>query len=212
MSYGANLWIYFILLFGIVVVPGMDMLFVIANSLNGGLRTGLSATAGIMLGGSVHSVFGLLLVTTLAKLSPVVFQPLVLAGALYMMWIGYTLARSSITVGTIEGQNDASNVRAFRQGTMTCLLNPKAYIFVMAVYPQFMKPEFGSMTQQAIIMGTMTVLTQGTIYGSIALAAGKARSALLANPRVIILLGRSIGILFIIVAAYTLWHNPVSKG
>src|SRR5437899_11483956 len=49
MSYTENLWLFFILLFGIIAVPGMDMLFVLANALTGGGNRGLAATAGIML-------------------------------------------------------------------------------------------------------------------------------------------------------------------
>ena len=52
LAYLEHLWLYFVLLVGIVVVPGMDMMFVLANALTGGRRAGLAATAGIMLGGA----------------------------------------------------------------------------------------------------------------------------------------------------------------
>jgi threonine/homoserine/homoserine lactone efflux protein len=211
MSYAANLWIFFILLFGIIIVPGMDMLFVIANSLTGGLRAGFSATAGIMTGGAVHAVFGLLLVSLLTSVSPHVFRPLVILGALYMGWIGYTLVRNSIRIGSINEKPSGSVMKAFRQGTVTCLLNPKAYIFIMAVYPQFMKPEFGSMVMQGIVMGVMTVLTQGVIYGSLAIGADRVRTALFANPKAIIIVGHIIGVAFMIIAVYALWQGLVEK-
>jgi threonine/homoserine/homoserine lactone efflux protein len=58
MTYTQNLWLYFVLLFGIIIVPGMDMFFVMANSLIGGRARGMSATAGIMVGGVFHTIFG----------------------------------------------------------------------------------------------------------------------------------------------------------
>ena len=58
MNYTENLWLFFVLLFGIIAVPGMDMLFVLANALTGGSNRGLAATAGIMLGGAVHTLNG----------------------------------------------------------------------------------------------------------------------------------------------------------
>lgn len=58
MTYAENLWLYAVLVFGIVVVPGVDMLFVLANALTGGRRAGLAATAGVMLGGAAHTLFG----------------------------------------------------------------------------------------------------------------------------------------------------------
>ena len=52
MTYAENLWLFSLLLAGIIVVPGMDMIFVIANGLTGGRRAGIAATSGIMLGGA----------------------------------------------------------------------------------------------------------------------------------------------------------------
>ena len=58
MTYSDALWIYLVLLFGIIVVPGMDMLFVLANALTGGRRAGMAATGGIMVGGVAHTLSG----------------------------------------------------------------------------------------------------------------------------------------------------------
>jgi threonine/homoserine/homoserine lactone efflux protein len=55
MSYTQNLWLFFVLLFGIIIVPGMDMFFVITNSLIGGKARGLAATAGSMLSSGLGS-------------------------------------------------------------------------------------------------------------------------------------------------------------
>jgi threonine/homoserine/homoserine lactone efflux protein len=56
MTYVQSLWIYSVLLFGIVVVPGMDMLFAVTNALTGGRRAGMAAVGGLMLGGAFHAV------------------------------------------------------------------------------------------------------------------------------------------------------------
>ena len=73
MSYTENIWIFFVLLLGIIMVPGMDMLFVLTNALTGGRRAGLSATFGIMAGGVVHTLFGAIGVGVLMKLAPQLF-------------------------------------------------------------------------------------------------------------------------------------------
>src|SRR5438128_2696067 len=103
MTYAQNLWIFFALLFGIIIVPGMDMMFVLANALTGGRRLGLAATAGVMAGGLAHTAFGALGVGVLLKLAPALFTGMLLAGAAYMAWIGLSLARSTIAIGAIEG-------------------------------------------------------------------------------------------------------------
>lgn len=207
MGYTEALWIYLVLLFGIIVVPGMDMFFVLANALTGGRRSGMSAVSGIMLGGAVHTLFGAIAVGVLTQLPTMVFQAMILVGAAYMAWIGWTLLRSSITVDSIGQARSRSDWVAFRQGLVTCLLNPKAYLFVLAVFPQFMRPEFGPIWSQALVMGIMTVIMQFLIYGALALAAGKGRDALIGNPQVTIWIGRGAGALFIAVALFTAWHG-----
>jgi threonine/homoserine/homoserine lactone efflux protein len=204
MSYTENIWIFFVLLLGIIMVPGMDMLFVLTNALTGGRRAGLSATFGIMAGGVVHTLFGAIGVGVLMKLAPQLFTLLIFVGAAYMAWIGITLVRSSISVHSVGAARSRSSWVAFRQGAVTCILNPKAYLFVFSVYPQFMRPQYGSIWSQATVMGTMTVLTQLGIYGGLALAAGKSRDFLFARPGVTMFAGRAAGYLFIVMAA---WHG-----
>jgi threonine/homoserine/homoserine lactone efflux protein len=206
MTYGENLWLYFILLFGIVIVPGMDMLYVLASALTGGKRAGLAATAGLMFGGAVHSLYGALGIGLLTRFLPWLFNPLLVVGALYMAWIGVTLMRSSITVGgAITGGQ--SSWRAFRQGAITCLINPKAYLFMLAVYPQFLKPVYGPIWIQGVIMGLMTVGMQLAVYGTLAVTAGSSRQMLVSNPAATALAGRIAGALLVIVSALGLWHE-----
>jgi threonine/homoserine/homoserine lactone efflux protein len=209
MTYAMNLWIYFLLLAGIIIIPGMDMLLVIANALTGGLKTGFATVCGIMLGGIFHTLFGAALVTVLVEVSPQLFNPLVIAGALYMGWIGYTLARSTIRIDTDNSPVSGSAWRAFRQGTFTCILNPKAWLFVLAVYPQFLKPDFGPIIPQAVIMGLMTIATQAIVYGLIAITASRTRTLLASHPVAIVYTARAIGLAFMTIAALTLMRELV---
>jgi threonine/homoserine/homoserine lactone efflux protein len=206
MTYAENLWLFAILLFGIVIVPGMDMLYVLASALTGGKRAGLAATGGLMLGGAVHSLYGALGIGLLTRFLPWLFNPLLVAGALYMAWIGLTLMRSSITVGGTPAGGQSS-WRAFRQGAITCLINPKAYLFMLAVYPQFLKPIYGPIWIQGIIMGLMTVGMQGAVYGTLAVTAGSSRQMLVANPGATALAGRVAGALLVAVSALGIWHE-----
>ncbi len=203
MTYAQNLWLFTVLVFGIIIVPGMDMFFVIANALTGGRARGLSATAGVMLGGVFHTVFAAVCVGVLTALPSFVFTTILLAGATYMAWIGWTLLRSTITVSSLEDTGSRSMKQAFGQGFITCVLNPKAYMFTLAVYPSFMLAKFGSMLGQALVLGLVTIVTQGLVYGGLGLAAAKSRDFLTGSPAVTIWIGRGAGALFLAVAAWT---------
>jgi len=159
-----------------------------------------------MTGGAFHALIGTLAVGFLLILPPVLITAVIFAGAAYMASIGVTLLRSSITIGAIGKAADRSLAIAYRQGLLTTLLNPKGYLFVVAVYPQFIKPQFGPVWQQGVIMGAMLMLTMLAVYGVLILAAGSARTFLSAHPNVTIAFGRAAGAVFILVAAITAWH------
>lgn len=205
MSYPEALWIFFILLAGIIIVPGMDMIFVMANGLTGGKKAGLVATSGIMTGGAFHTAFGTFAVAGLSRLVPQLYGPMLIAGALYMIWIGFTLSRSAITLDPVEGSASRPLTRIFGQAVITCVLNPKAWLFVLAVYPQFIRPEFGPLWAQALVIGVMVAAVQFTVYGGLGLMAARSRDAMRGNPKFTIWAGRIAGFLLIAAAAYTLW-------
>ena len=207
MTYPEALWIFFILLAGIIIVPGMDMIFVLANALTGGRRAGLTATFGIMTGGAFHTAFGVFAVVGLSQLIPQLYAPMLLAGSAYMIWIGLTLARSSITVNPVEASASRSLITIFSQAILTCVLNPKAWLFVLAVYPQFIKPAFGPLWSQALVIGVMVAAVQFAVYGGLGLMASRGRDAVVGNPRLTIWTGRIAGLLLVATALFTMWRG-----
>lgn len=207
MSYGDNLALFFALVFGIIIVPGMDMAFVMASGLTGGRKAGLAAVGGIVAGGWVHSLWAAFGVGVLIKTLPWLFNVLLLAGAAYIAWIGWSLARSHIVLGKIDAAPERSTLATFRQGIITCLLNPKAYLFMLAVYPQFIKPQYGEVAGQALVMALIITMTQGSVYGVLGVAAGHSRQWLSARPQLIATISRCAGVLLIAIALLTAWHG-----
>ncbi|MBK1871104.1 LysE family translocator [Aestuariivirga sp. YIM B02566] len=207
MTYPEALWIFFILLAGIIIVPGMDMIYVMANALTGGRKAGLTATFGIMAGGAFHTAFGVFAVVGMSQLVPQIYAPMLIAGALYMIWIGVTLARSSIVMGKVDGSSARSLLTIFAQAVVTCILNPKAWLFVLAVYPQFIRPAFGPLWSQALVIGIMVAAVQFAVYGGLGLMAAAGRNAMAGSPAFTIWSGRVAGLLLIAAALLTLWRG-----
>ena len=206
MIFAQNLWLFALLVFGIILVPGMDMLFVLSNTLTSGRSTGLMATAGIMLGGLVHTIAGALGVTILFEMAPWLFSALMVIGTLYMIWIGISLLRSTIRVADVPEAKRKSGLIAFRQGLLTCLVNPKAYLFVITVFPQFLRPQLGPIWLQASAFGLVTITAQLLVYGGLAVAASRSADFLIANPHATTLIGRLCGGLFLLLALWSGWH------
>ena len=89
-----SLWLYALLVLGIVALPGMDMAYVVSSGLAGGARCAAAAIAGVVVGGMVHVVTATLGITALLASSPRMLRVLVLAGAAYMAWMGLQLLRA----------------------------------------------------------------------------------------------------------------------
>lgn len=169
LAHTPQLWLFVLLVLGIIALPGMDMAFVLGSTLVDGLRGGLAAVAGVVVGGMAHTVMAGLGVGLALQTVPRLYVVMLCAGALYLMWIGWSLVRGASALGDIASAPSRSPAATFRQGLLTCLLNPKAYLFMVAVFPQFAHPENGSLAAQTAAMGAIIATTQLAVYGAVAL-------------------------------------------
>jgi threonine/homoserine/homoserine lactone efflux protein len=203
MNHYEQLWLFFALVFGIIVLPGLDMAFVLGSTLAGGRTRGFAAVAGIVAGGICHVVMTALGISVLIKLVPGAFNAVLLAGALYIAWIGISLMRSESSLGLQPDTRPRSRAATFRQGVLTSLLNPKAYLFMLAVFPQFLRPEYGLLWLQAAVMWLIIAINQLCVYGGVALTADRARLWLQDRPGASLLAARCVGGLLIAAATLT---------
>lgn len=203
MTHYSQLWFFFVLVFGIIVTPGMDMAYIMGSALTGGLRSGFTALAGIMVAAVYHVGIGALGIGVLLKLLPAAFNALLLVGSLYIAWIGWSVLKGAATFDVGTEVNPQRTLATFRRGLLTSMLNPKAYLFTLAVYPQFIRPEYGSLVAQACMIWVIINITQLGVYGAVVLAAHGLRGWLAANPQSGVMVGRSVGIALVLGAIYT---------
>ncbi len=173
-----DLCLFFVLVFGIIVLPGMDMAFVAGSALTSGLRGGLVAVAGIVAAGMVHTAVGASGFAALMLWWPAAFNVLLAAGAAYMVWIGLSLWRASRSVSASGSAATAAPARlrsTFGRAMLTCLLNPKAYAFMLAVFPAFLRSAEHTLPVQATRLGIVIALTQAAVYGAVAVFVASAQ-------------------------------------
>jgi threonine/homoserine/homoserine lactone efflux protein/ketosteroid isomerase-like protein len=220
-----DLWLFFLLVAGVIALPGMDMAYVAGNALVGGLRAGAAAVAGIMAGGLVHVAVAMTGIATLLAVWPAAFDALLVAGALYMAWIGWQIVRSTSTstpgaadVPAVASPSPAAPARTparvFRGAAFTCLVNPKAYAFSLAVFPAFVHAGGRPLVLQASLLAAIVVSTQAAIYGAVALAAAGTGRAAGASASTTRRLARVVGPLLIVGAVATLvlgWRPAQAK-
>ncbi|MBG9389349.1 LysE family translocator [Caenimonas aquaedulcis] len=204
MDSSPQLWLFFLMVLGIVILPGVDMAFVAASALGGGRRGGAFAVAGIVAGGFCHVAASALGIGLLIHMVPAIFNTVLLVGAAYIAWIGISLMRAASSAQPMPLARSAGRPWAtFRQAILTSLLNPKAYLFMFAVFPQFLQPERGAVWSQSAVLSLIIATTQIWVYGLVAVAAGSAQAGLGSRPQLQAWLMRGAGAMLVGGAAWT---------
>ena len=144
----------------LTLAPGPDTFLVIANTSAGGFRRGFATVLGIVSGG----VFYVLLIGCgLARFllySPRLFYTVKLAGACYLLYLGWGALRSALQGRTAAEPEVAPAVAPARsarasylQGLLTNALNPKIAVFYLAFLPQFLNPGDPVVLKSALLIG-----------------------------------------------------------
>lgn len=162
----------------VVVIPGPDMALVARNVLRHGRAAGFATSGGICTGilcWAVAAAFG---VSTILATSAIAFTALKLAGAAYLIYLGIAtlLARDE---RVRPGVNDRSPLpwhRAWLQGLLSALLNPKLGVFFLTLLPQFIAPDdppVGRALQLAVLfdlIGVIWLMTYSAMLGAVSAA------------------------------------------
>jgi len=163
----------------IVVVPGPTVTLIIANSLRHGARSGMLNMLGTQIGEAVIiTVVGIGLTSFIEAMGHW-FDWLRLAGAAYLVWLGWKMIRSSgEAIAGVPAQVPRGGFVV--QGCIVALSNPKTLLFFGAFFPQFIDPNRDYIMQIAI-MGLTAMLISAISDSAYALASGRAGRALSAK-------------------------------
>jgi homoserine/homoserine lactone efflux protein len=156
----------------IIIVPGPTVTVIIANSLRNGARAGLLNVAGTQAGLAIMLVVLAAGLQVIVQSMAYVFDWIRLAGAAYLVWLGFKLLRSDGTMGAIKDVPRAHGAY-FWQGFIVILSNPKALFFFGAFIPQFLNPE-GNAIAQTLLLGATFMVVATVLDAVYALLAGGA--------------------------------------
>jgi threonine/homoserine/homoserine lactone efflux protein len=206
MPHRPDLWLFFLMVLGVIALPGMDMAFVAGSTITRGLKGGVAALSGIVTGGLLHVGVGATGVAALLVMWPAGFNALLVAGAAYMVWVGWAIWSSASSAGATRASDSPRELGGiFRRAVVTCLLNPKAYAFMLAVFPAFIQSPQHGIAAQALRLGAIIAATQFGVYGAVAVLVASSRRWQGAGPRSSLWMARAVGAALIIGAVATPW-------
>jgi threonine/homoserine/homoserine lactone efflux protein len=166
----------------VTLTPGPATAMVIRNALRGGRRSAFLTTLGNSIGVLFWGVASALGVSALIAASEVAFTVLKVTGAVVLVWLGFQSLRGRrVEQSSGSGCEDGWSPRAFRDGLVTCLANPKLAIFFVALFPQFLARGHSNVTT-GLAMAALIVALDLVWYSALALAVTRARHAFVSGP------------------------------
>jgi len=148
-----DIWTYVLGTAAIILLPGPNSIFVLTTAARHGVKAGYRAAAGVFIGDWVLMGAAALGVASLLRAYPPVFMVVKYAGAAYLAYVGISMAVSafrkrrsassgaSAAVGSPGGSEPAVR-RPFRRALVISLLNPKAILFFISFFIQFLDPTY----------------------------------------------------------------------
>lgn len=179
----------------LTITPGLDTALVLRTAASEGPRRGLWSGLGVITGcmvwaASVAAGLGVLLVA-----SRVGYAALRWAGAAYLLYVGFRMLRHPrVSFATAHGLQPRGR-SAFARGALTNLLNPKVGVFYVSFLPQFI-PSDVAVAPYAMLLGAIHALL-GLLWFVCLIAAMGPLSRWLRSPKVVRVLDRATGVLFV---------------
>ncbi len=164
----------FCAMFVLAIVPGPAVFAIIARSFSSGKLQAFYMTLGIVLGDYIFIVLALFGLSALAELMGSAFFIIKYLSAIYLIWLGVKLIRTSTDSIDIEASKNSSLIANFLTGLFITLGNPKAIIFYIGFFPAFINVSEVTFYDTGLIMLAAT-LAFGSVNMCYSFLAVKAR-------------------------------------
>jgi len=162
----------------LLLIPGPAVLYILNRSVSDGREVGLGAVAGLTLGNLVHALAAAAGLSAVLATSAAAFNTVKWLGAGYLVLVGVrTLLHPADAID--PDQPGVSVRRAFTQGVVVNVLNPKVALFFLSFLPQFIRPSAGRAGLQALVLGLVFVAIGFCTDSSYSLVASRLRTVLL---------------------------------
>ncbi|MEV5778429.1 leucine efflux protein LeuE [Streptomyces antimycoticus] len=186
----------------IILLPGPNSLYVVSVAARRGPRTAYRAAAGVVCGDAVLMALSAGGVASLLHASPVLFAVVKFAGAGYLTWLAVGMLRGARALwrrrpgsagGAMESahasmesadaaKGSAEGERPYRRALVISLLNPKAILFFISFFVQFVDPDYAHPALSFLALGAWAQLFSIT-YLSVLIFSGTYLAATLRRRR-----------------------------
>ncbi|MFC9983026.1 LysE family translocator [Microbacterium keratanolyticum] len=203
-----------IVAFGMALTPGPNMIYLVSRTLSQGTLAGFVSLCGTALGFAIYMTAANLGLAVVFAVVPWLYTIIKVAGALYLLYLAWTVLRGSARLFEPTQIPRDSKRRLFGMGLATNLLNPKAVILYAALIPQFIDPARGNVVAQGFVLGGVQIVASIVVNSAFILSAGSIALLVRRRPRWAVWQRRVVGGALAGIGVHLLLdsHAPVSAG
>ncbi|MET9676740.1 leucine efflux protein LeuE [Streptomyces sp. NPDC006482] len=149
----------------IILLPGPNSLYVLSVAARKGSRTAYQAAAGVFTGDAVLMTLAALGAASLLQTTPLLFMIVKYAGAGYLTWMAIGMLRAAWSMWrtrheTTDEEPEQATVGAagenpYRRALIISLFNPKAILFLISFFVQFVDPAYAYPALSFLVLGTL---------------------------------------------------------
>ncbi|MCB0340314.1 MAG: LysE family translocator [Bdellovibrionales bacterium] len=167
------------------ISPGPSNLYVMARAIAQGVEGGIVAAIGLAVGSMVHVLATVLGLSAIFNHSPTFYTMIKLAGAAYLIYLGinYWKSKSLSTSQSVKKTREKPLLTVFKESIIVEVTNPKTALFFLALLPQFVVPESGSVSQQLLVLGIIVTVSALPCDVLVAVSSSKVANWLINNER-----------------------------
>ncbi|CAM5566459.1 LysE family translocator [Streptomyces tanashiensis] len=184
----------------LVFTPGADWAYAISAGLRD--RSVVPAVAGLVAGYAGYTLLAVAGLVVIVAGSTTVLTALTVAGAAYLMWLGWGVLRRPADLGAGEEAVASSRGRIMLRGVGISGLNPKALLLYFALFPQFIDTTGGwPVAAQTGLLGTLHMTACAVVYLGVGVLA---RTVLKTRPTAARAVTRASGAMMIVIGGFLL--------
>jgi leucine efflux protein len=181
----------------IVLLPGPNSLYVLSVATRRGVRAGVAGAACVFLGDWVLMGLTIAGAATLLKAAPALFWVIKSVGAAYLCWIGLQLLVSALRPKAEQAGEAAQPDHPFSRALVISLLNPKAILFYLSFFLQFVDPAYPHQALTFLALGVILQFFSVLYLTALILVGARLAAAFRSHRRVASLTRGSVGTLFL---------------
>lgn len=200
-----DFWTFLLGTIFIVILPGPNSMYVLSVAAQRGVRPAYQGAGGIFLGDLILMVLSACGVASLLKASPALFYVVKYIGAAYLAWIGVQMLlgcwrklRAKESTETAQAAPVAlKESNPFRKALIISLMNPKAILFFISFFIQFVDPKFAAPALSFVGLGLICQVISFTYLTAIIFLGARLAETFRRRRRLSAGMGGGVGAMFI---------------